>query len=92
MSGNDSTPAGGAKPAADPGAAPENHGEGNPEAARHYNEDQQRFVKSGRVQQAAEDAKGQDPAEAAAAEKAGKERAKGFDPQEKPDYHSPDKA
>jgi hypothetical protein len=89
MSGNDKTPAGSGNPAADAANNPENQGEGNREAARRYNEDQQQFVQSGKVEQAAEDAKGQDPAEAEAAEKAGKERAKGFDPEEKPGYHNP---
>ena len=92
MSGNDNTPAGGANSAADQANNPANEGEGNRTAARRYNEDQQEFVQSGKVEQAAEDAKGQDPAEAEAAEKAGKERAKGFDPEEKPGYHKPDKA
>ena len=89
MSGNnaaDNAPAGNGIPA-DAGGT--NQGEGNREAARRYNQDQHQFVESGKVEKAAEDAKGQDPAEAAAAEKAGKERAKGFDPQEDPDYRKP---
>jgi hypothetical protein len=92
MSGNDNAPASGANPAAGSGSNQENQGEGNRDAARRYNQDQQEFVQSGKVKQAVEDAKGQDPAEAEAAEKAGKEHAKGFDPEEKPGYHKPDKA
>ena len=92
MSGNDNAPAGGANPAADQTNNQANEGEGNRTAARRYNQDQQEFVQSGKVKQAAEDAKGQDPAEAEAAEKAGKERAKGLDPQEQPGYQNPDKA
>ena len=68
-----------------------NQGEGDREAARRYNEDQRQFVQSGKVGQAAEQAKGQDPAEAEAAEKAGKGRAKEFDPEESRDYRKPDK-
>ena len=47
-------------------------------------------MKSGKVGAAAEKAKGQDPAEAEAAEKAGKARAKEFDPAEARDYKKPD--
>jgi hypothetical protein len=68
-----------------------NQGEGDREAARRYNEDQRQFVQSGKVDAAAEQAKGQDPAEAAAAEQAGKARAKEFDPEEARDYRKPDK-
>ena len=68
-----------------------NQGEGDREAARRYNEDQRQFVQSGKVDAAAEQAKGQDPAEAAAAEKAGKARAKEFDPEEARDYRKPGK-
>ena len=67
-----------------------NQGEGDREAARRYNEGQREFVKSGKVKQAAEQAKEQDPAEAEAAEKAGKARAKEFDPAETRDYTKPD--
>ena len=81
MSSNDKGPAGG-----------KNQGEGDRDAARRYNQDQREFVESGKVKQAAEQAKGQDPAEAEAAEKAGKERAKELDPAEKRDYRKPDKA
>jgi len=89
MSENEKATGGSGIPGNDLGT---NQGEGNREAARRYNEDQQRFVESGKVEKAAEDAKGQDPAEAAAAEKAGKDHAKGFDPQEEPGYRKPDAA
>jgi hypothetical protein len=68
-----------------------NQGEGDREAARRYNEDQRQFVESGKVGAAAEQAKGQDPAEAQAAEQAGKAKAKEFDPAESRDYRKPDK-
>ena len=80
LRGNEKTPAQG-----------KNQGEGDKEAARRYNPDQQQFVQSGKVDAAAEQAKGQDPAEAEAAEKAGKSRAKEFDPAEARDYKKPDK-
>ena len=67
-----------------------NQGEGDREAARRYNQDQREFVQSGKVDAAAEQANGQDPAEADAAEKAGKARAKEFDPAESSDYGKPD--
>ncbi|HEY6133900.1 MAG TPA: hypothetical protein VIW70_07985 [Rubrivivax sp.] len=66
-----------------PTVAPDNQGEGNTEAARRYNEDQKRFVKSGGVRQAAEDAAPRDAAEAEElqrAEEEGLARAKGEDP------------
>ncbi len=78
----------------DPGKIPtqdKNQGEGDREAARRYNEDQREFVQSGKVGAAAEQAKGQDPAEAKAAEEAGKARAKGFDPEELRDSKQPGK-
>ena len=86
MSGNDKAPEDSGIPGNNLGA---NQGEGNRDAARRYNEDQQKFVESGKVEKAAENAKGQDPAEAAAAEKAGKDHAKGFDPEEDPNYRKP---
>ena len=73
-------------------AGGKNQGEGDREAARRYNQDQREFVESGKVQQAAEQAAGQDPAEAEAAEEAGKQRAREFDPAETRDYRKPDKA
>ncbi|MBL8286473.1 MAG: hypothetical protein JNL85_00680 [Rubrivivax sp.] len=60
-----------------------NHGEGDPESARHYNEAQQQFVQSGRVQQAADAARPRDDGEAEdmqRAEQQGREHAKGEDP------------
>lgn len=60
------------------------HGEGNYRASREYNERTKRFVDSGRVEQAAEDAAPADPQEAAElenAEEAGRRRAKEEDPQ-----------
>lgn len=58
-------------------------GEGNYEAARRYDEAQKRFVDSGRVKKAAEEAAPKSDAEARAleqAEEAGKSRSKGEDP------------
>jgi hypothetical protein len=78
----------------DPAKTPsqgKNQGEGDRDAARRYNEDQREFVKSGKVGTAAEQAKEQDPSEAAAAEQAGKARAKEFDPEEARDYRKPGK-
>jgi hypothetical protein len=59
-------------------------GEGNVEAARHYNEATRRFVGSGKVAAAARAAAPSGDREAAAlseAERKGKRRAKGEDPQ-----------
>ena len=67
----------------------QNQGEGDHEAARRYNEDAQAFVASGKVDAAARNAQDQDPAEAKAAEAAGKARAKELDPEEKRDYAKP---
>jgi hypothetical protein len=61
----------------------EMQGEGNKEAAKNYNEAQQEFVKSGRVDQAAEDAKPKSKEEAEELEHAeaeGLSRAKEEDP------------
>ena len=58
-------------------------GEGDYESARKFDDDEAAFVKSGRVEQAARDAKPRSPAEAAElvkAEQAGKSRSKGEDP------------
>ena len=60
------------------------HGEGNYEASKDYNERTKRFVQSGQVEQAAEQAAPHDAKEAAELEQAeaeGKRRAKGEDPQ-----------
>jgi hypothetical protein len=59
------------------------HGEGNYEATRKYNEGLRRFIRSGRVGQAARDAaptSDVDELQMAAAETEGKRRAKGEDP------------
>lgn len=66
--------------------ADRNQGEGNRDAARHYNEQTEKFVKSGKVEDAARKAK-----EDLAAEQKGRERAKEFDPSEDRDYTKPDK-
>jgi hypothetical protein len=59
------------------------HGEGNYAATRKYNESVRRFIRSGRVGQAARDAApttDADELQMAAAETEGKRRAKGEDP------------
>ncbi len=64
-------------------------GEGDYESARRYDKDVRDFVKTGNVEKAAEEAKtareGSERAELDRAEKAGKDKAKGFDPQVKRD-------
>lgn len=64
-------------------------GEGDREAARRYNEATREFVESGKVGDAAGQAAGQDPAEAAEAEQAGRGRAKEQDPAVHRDYNKP---
>lgn len=64
-------------------------GEGDKEAAREYNRATQEFVESGRVEEAAEQARDQDPGEAESAEQAGRERAKEKDPAVHRDYGKP---
>lgn len=58
-----------------------NEGEGNKTAARHYNKDQQAFVKSGQVQQAAHEAEqaldGAEGNELREAEEKGRAKSKG---------------
>ncbi|MFP5349268.1 MAG: hypothetical protein ACLGHO_05445 [Gammaproteobacteria bacterium] len=66
--------------------ADRNQGEGNRDAARHYNEATEKSVKSGKVEDAARNAK-DDPV----AEQKGRERAKEFDPEEDRDYTKPEK-
>lgn len=66
--------------------AGKNQGEGDKESAAKYNKEQQEFVKSGRVDDAARKAT-EDPD----AERKGRERAKEFDPEEERDYSRPDK-
>ena len=68
-----------------------NQGEGDRESAKRYNEDQQAFVKAGKVDEAARKAGEGDTKEMEQAEKAGKERAKEFDPALKRDYSGPTK-
>ncbi|MGD2117983.1 MAG: hypothetical protein PVG66_06475 [Chromatiales bacterium] len=58
-----------------------NQGEGNREAAERYNEATRKFVKSGKVKEAAERAAGQPEESARWAEEQGKSRAKEFDPE-----------
>jgi hypothetical protein len=62
----------------------ENEGEGSRTAARHYNEAQQRYVESGRVDQAAKEAEraieGPEGDELRRAEEEGKRRAAGREP------------
>lgn len=67
-------------------AEDKNQGEGNREAARHYNEEAEKFAQSGRVEKAARDAK-PDPK----AEEAARARAKEHDPEEQRDYQKPEK-
>ena len=60
-----------------------NQGEGNKEAAKNFNEAEQKFVKSGKVEAAAGKAKPKSEAEAKdlqRAEEIGRSRAKGEDP------------
>jgi len=66
--------------------ADQNQGEGDRESARRYNEDTEKFVKSGKVDKAARDAK-EDPQ----AEEQGRSRAKEDDPQLQRDYSKPEK-
>lgn len=63
-----------------------NQGEGDRESAERYNEASQDFVKSGKVKEAAQRAKGQDPQEARHSEHEGKRRAKEEDPAVTRDY------
>ena len=58
-----------------------NQGEGDREAARHYDEKTREFVESGKVDRAAHEAES-DPE----AEEEGKSRAKEFDPEVHRDY------
>lgn len=67
----------------------QNQGEGNREAAREYNEATQEFVESGKVDEAAERAKDQNPDEAREAEEAGLEKAREKDPSVVRDYDKP---
>jgi len=64
-------------------------GEGDKEAARHYDEATREFVESGKVEEAVEQAKGQDPKEAEEAERTGESRSKERDPAVHRDYDKP---
>lgn len=68
-----------------------NQGEGDRESARRFNNAEQEFVKSGKVEKAARKAGKGDKAEMERAEKTGKERAKEFDPAVERDYSKPTK-
>lgn len=67
-------------------------GEGNREADRQYRQKTWEFVESGKVDEAAEKAGEIDPAEAARAEKAGKDKAREVDPQVHRDHGEPTKS
>lgn len=72
--------------------ATRNQGEGDREAARHYNEATEEFVESGKVQQQQEDRKNISEAEKAElerAEEAGKDRSHEHDPAVSRDYSKP---
>lgn len=66
--------------------AGKNQGEGNRDAARHYNEATQKFVKAGKVNKALKKAK-DDPE----AERKARARSKELDPQDRRDYSKPQK-
>lgn len=69
-------------------------GEGDYEAARRYDEAQKRFVESGKVEQAAEDAAPESAEQARDVERAedsGKSRSKGEDPSITTTEQSPDR-
>jgi len=66
-------------------------GEGDKEADRHYRERTREFVESGRVDEAAENARDQDPDEARKAEEEGRRRAKEMDPDVHRNYDKPTK-
>lgn len=72
----------------------QNQGEGNREAAHHYNEKTRKFVKSGQVEEAAQRAANmseQEKEEAEQAEEIGKAHARELDPEEQRDYSKPAK-
>ncbi len=68
-----------------------NQGEGDRESAQHYNEATREFVESGKVDEAARKAKEQDDEEAKRSERAGKERAREYDPAVHREYDEPKK-
>jgi hypothetical protein len=67
----------------------ENQGEGDRESAERYNEATHEFVQSGKVDDAAEHAAGQDPQEARRSEREAREHAKEEDPAVHRDYDKP---
>lgn len=69
----------------------ENQGEGDRAAAKRYYEDAEEFAKSGKVEEAGRKAGEGDKADMERAEKAGKDRAKEFDPAVERDYSGPTK-
>jgi len=64
-------------------------GEGDREAARHYNESTREYVRSGKVEEAARRAGEQDPREGAESEAEGRARAREEDPEVERDYQQP---
>lgn len=69
----------------------ENQGEGDRESAKRYNEATQKFVESGKVDEAARKAAEQDPEEAKESERKGRERAKEVDPAVHRQFDKPEK-
>jgi hypothetical protein len=63
-----------------------NQGEGDKDAAEHYNRNTRDFVESGKVKPATERAKEGDKEEMQQAEERGKERAREYDPNVDRDY------
>lgn len=70
---------------------PRNQGEGDRESARRYNEKTQKFVESGKVDEAARRAGKGDNEELERAEQIGRDRAKELDPAVDRDYSKPTK-
>jgi hypothetical protein len=70
-------------------ASDENQGEGDRRSAKRYNEAARKFVESGKVDEAARQAAGQDPEEAKRSERKGRERAKEVDPAVHRQYDKP---
>ena len=68
-----------------------NQGEGDRESAKRYNENTQKFVKSGKVEEAAKKAGKGDKKAMERAERAGKDRAKELDPAVDRNYSKPAK-
>jgi len=68
-----------------------NQGEGDRESAKRYNENTQKFVESGKVEEAAKKAGQGDKHAMERAERAGKDRAKELDPAVDRNYSKPTK-